>query len=188
MLEGAEEDARLTVLFLLWGLAEDAVADVVDSVARWQDLRRDFKPLFVTDSLATQEFTRHGFLFEHIPNKEVWMAYNAPRRQQWLAFVELRMASIIGTYEPHTTMLAGSGTLESAMADGVLNALILREERLAERSAAEEDYRRRVEELDAERRLQQRKKHRAQERAAMLEARVDELERELQLRGEPSSD
>jgi hypothetical protein len=59
--------AQRVVGFSVCGLSDEALEAVVATIARLQDARRDFIPVFLTDCLTTRIFRERGFAFEFFP-------------------------------------------------------------------------------------------------------------------------
>jgi hypothetical protein len=119
---GPLNDHPSTTMFLLWGLADDAVQSLVDDVARLQVMLRDFKPLFVTDSDSWAAFQEHGYWFEYIPPAEEWGRHRDPG--EWPDYVAERIDSIVATYAPDRVIVYESGPGNEALRGGLLNSIV----------------------------------------------------------------
>ena len=64
----ASEDIRV-VGFSVCGLSAAVIAHIVSMIADLQDTKRDFIPVFLTDSLETSVFGECGFVFEYLPGQ-----------------------------------------------------------------------------------------------------------------------
>lgn len=130
---GPLNDKHKTAMFLAWGLDDDALASLVDAVARLQLMLRDFKPLFVTDSDSWSAFEHYGYWFEYIPPADEWTRHN--ETTGWPAYVSERIGSIIETYKPARVVVYEGGPVGEALRRGVLNSVVGRSERPTEKAA-----------------------------------------------------
>ena len=71
------------------GFKEEKLSGIVDMIAARQRIARDFKPVFLTDSLQFCLFRRYNYVFEYFPHPdkrngprsaEDWRTYAAARR------------------------------------------------------------------------------------------------------------
>ncbi len=75
------------------GMSADKSQHLVEMIARRQELERDFRPVFLTDSLDFSMFLPFGFVVEYLPPK--------PRREHtrhqsaWKAYVSARRDFIV---------------------------------------------------------------------------------------------
>ena len=115
-------DGHSTTMFLVWGFSGDELANLVADVARLQMMKRDFNPLFVTDSDTWAPFQEHGYWFEYIPSAEEWMEHNPDTG--WSEFVAERIDSIVVTYAPDRIVVYEDTNKREALKRGVLNGVV----------------------------------------------------------------
>jgi hypothetical protein len=115
-------DGHSTTMFLVWGFSGDELANLVADVARLQMMKRDFNPLFVTDSDTWAPFQEHGYWFEYIPSAEEWMEHNPDTG--WSEFVAERIDSIVATYAPDRIVVYEDTNKREALKRGVLNGVV----------------------------------------------------------------
>ncbi len=115
-------EGHSTTMFLVWGLSGEALETLVADVARLQMMKRDFNPLFVTDSDTWGPFQKHSYWFEYIPPAEEWMKHNPDTG--WSEFVGERIDSIVETYAPDRIVVYEDTNKRSALQGGVLNGVV----------------------------------------------------------------
>jgi hypothetical protein len=115
-------EGHSTTMFLVWGLSEEELDTLVTDVARLQMMKRDFNPLFVTDSDTWGPFQKHSYWFEYIPPAEEWMEHNPDTG--WSEFVAERIDSIVETYAPDRIVVYEDTNKRAALKRGVLNGVV----------------------------------------------------------------
>jgi hypothetical protein len=123
-LEGMLSKDTSNVLVLAWDLEEGQLEKLVDSVLRLQLIRRDFRPLFVTDTTALHQFRKHGFAYEYIPPAEEWGRHNHPLEHEWVEFVEERMESILDSYNLDVIMVFDDPADSTTLREGIVGGLV----------------------------------------------------------------
>jgi hypothetical protein len=119
---GPLNEGHATTMFLVWGFSGEELANLVNDVARLQMMKRDFNPLFVTDSDTWAPFQEHGYWFEYIPSAEEWMRHNPDTG--WSEFVAERVDSIVATYGPDRIVVYEDTSKREALKRGVLNGVV----------------------------------------------------------------